>query len=100
LPLLPPKSPELNPVENVIRSKTSGNFSARTIRQNKLANRIFGGYEASVAAACDAWNSRLADPARIASIETRQCATIAHNYGRLGIRAPNKTLVTLNKSKG
>ena len=64
---LPPKSPELNPVENVWQF----------LRQNKLSNRIFGGYEAILAAACDAWNSLLADPARITSIGTRQWATIA-----------------------
>jgi hypothetical protein len=66
---LPPKSPELNPVENVWQF----------LRQNKLSNRIFGSYEAIVAAACEAWNSLLADPARITSIRTRQWATIAPN---------------------
>jgi hypothetical protein len=66
---LPPNSPELNPVENVWQF----------LRQNKLSNRIFGGYEAILAAACDAWNSLLADPARITSIGTRQWATIAPN---------------------
>jgi hypothetical protein len=66
---LPPKSPELNPVENVWQF----------LRQNKLSNRIFGSYEAIVAAACDAWNSLVGDPARITSIGTRQWATIAHS---------------------
>src|SRR5215217_7394574 len=66
---LPPKSPELNPVENVWQF----------LRQNKLSNRIFGNYEAILAAACDAWNSLLADPARITSIGTRQWATIAQD---------------------
>ena len=66
---LPPKSPELNPVENVWQF----------LRQNKFSNRIFGSYEAILAAACDAWNSLLADPARITSIGTRQWATIAPN---------------------
>ena len=70
---LPPKSPELNPVENVWQF----------LRQNKFSNRIFGSYEAIVAAACDAWNSLLADPARVTSIGTRQWATIAPNLGRL-----------------
>lgn len=64
---LPPKSPELNPVENVWQF----------LRQNKLSNRIFGDYEAIVAAACDAWNSLLAEPARITSIGTRQWAILA-----------------------
>jgi hypothetical protein len=61
---LPPKSPELNPVENVWQF----------LRQNKLSNRIFDGYEAIVTAACDAWNSLLADPERITSIGTRSWA--------------------------
>ena len=64
---LPPKSPELNPVENVWQF----------LRQNKLSNRIFGSYEAIVAAACDAWNSLVAAPPRITSIGTRQWAIIA-----------------------
>jgi hypothetical protein len=62
---LPPKSPELNPVENVWQF----------LRQNKLSNRIFDGYEAVVAAACNAWNSLVADPARITSIGTRAWTT-------------------------
>ena len=66
---LPPKSPELNPVENVWQF----------LRQNKLSNRIFGNYEAILAAACDAWNSLLADPARITSIGTRQWTTLAQD---------------------
>ena len=66
---LPPKSPELNPVENVWQC----------LRQNKLSNRIFDGYDVIVTAACEAWNSLVADPARITSIGTRQWAIIAHD---------------------
>ena len=66
---LPPKSPELNPVENIWQF----------LRQNKLSNHIFGDYEAILTAACDAWNSLLADPARITSIATRQWATITRS---------------------
>ena len=66
---LPPKSPEPNPVENVWQF----------LRQNRLSNRVFGDYEAIVTAACDAWNSLLADPARIISIGTRQWAIIARS---------------------
>jgi len=66
---LPPKSPELNPVENVWQF----------LRQTKLSNRVFAGYEAIVTAACEAWNSLVADPTRITSIGTRQWATIAHD---------------------
>lgn len=61
---LPPKPPALNPVENVWQF----------LRQNKLSNRVFDGYEAVVAAACNAWNSLMADPARITSIGTRAWA--------------------------
>ena len=63
---LPPKSPELNPTENVWQF----------LRQNKFSNRIFEGFEAIVEAACQACNSLIADPARITSIGTRQRATI------------------------
>jgi hypothetical protein len=63
---LPAKSPELNPTENIWQF----------LRQNKLSNRDFGGYEAIVDAACEAWNSIVADPARITSIGTRQWAVI------------------------
>ena len=66
---LPPKSPELNPVENVWQF----------LRQTKLSNCVFAGYEAIVTAACEAWNNLIADPARITSIATRQWATIARS---------------------
>lgn len=65
---LPPKSPELNPAENVWQF----------LRQTKLSNRIFDGYDAIVTAACEAWNSLIADPARITSIGTRSWAAIGH----------------------
>src|SRR5689334_24428798 len=67
--LLPPKSPELNPVENVWQF----------LRQNKLSNRLFDGYEAIVTAACHAWNSLIADPVRITSIGTRKWTIIDHD---------------------
>jgi hypothetical protein len=63
---LPPKSPELNPAENIWQF----------LRQTKLSNRIFDGYDAIVTAACEAWNSLIADPARITSIATRSWAVI------------------------
>lgn len=58
---LPPYSPELNPVENIWQF----------LRQNHLANRVFESYEAIVDACCDAWNSLIAKPERIASITSR-----------------------------
>jgi hypothetical protein len=65
---LPPKSPELNPTENVWQF----------LRQNKLSNRIFDDYEAIVTAACEAWNRLIADPARITSIGIRPWAVTSH----------------------
>jgi hypothetical protein len=63
---LPPKSPELNPAENIWQF----------LRQTKFSNRIFSDYEAIVTAACEAWNGLIEDPARITSIATRQWAVI------------------------
>ena len=48
---LPPRSPELNPVENVWQF----------MRDNWLSNRIFKSYEDIVALCCQAWNN-LIDP--------------------------------------
>ena len=44
---LPPRSPELNPVENVWQF----------IRDNWLSNRVFKSYDDIVALCCDAWNN-------------------------------------------
>ena len=44
---LPPRSPELNPVENVWQF----------MRDNWLSNRIFKSYEDIVALCCQAWNN-------------------------------------------
>ena len=65
--LLPPYSPELNPVENVWQF----------LRQNYLANRVFENYNAIVEACCDAWNALVKAPEQIASIATREweCVT-------------------------
>lgn len=59
--LLPPYSPELNPVENVWAY----------LRGNKLSNRVFNTYDAIVDACCDAWNWLAAQPECITSIGTR-----------------------------
>ena len=56
--LLPPRSPELNPVENVWQY----------LRQNWLSNRVFETYEDIVDAACDAWCKLIAQPNTITSI--------------------------------
>ena len=44
---LPPRSPELNPVENVWQF----------MRDNWLSNRVFKSYDDIVALCCDAWNN-------------------------------------------
>ena len=61
---LPAYSPELNPVENVWEY----------LRKNKLANHLYETYEDIVEACCDAWNSLIAAPDRIASIASRTWA--------------------------
>jgi len=59
--LLPSRSPELNPVENVWQY----------LRQNWLSNRVFETYDAILDAGCDAWNRLLAQPETIMSIGIR-----------------------------
>jgi transposase len=61
---LPPRSPELNPVENVWQF----------MRDNWLSNRVFRGYEDIVAHCCDAWNKLMDQPWRISSIGRRSWA--------------------------
>ena len=64
--LLPPKSPELNPVENIWQY----------LRANYLSNRVFENYEAIVEAACEAWNKLVAVPNTIRSIGMRDWAHV------------------------
>jgi hypothetical protein len=66
---LPPKSPELNSAENIWQF----------LRQNKLSNLIFEDEEIIATAACQAWNSLIADPAQITSIGTRPWAATDHS---------------------
>ncbi len=66
LVFLPPYAPELNPMENVWAY----------LRANKLANRVFRDYEHIVDACCDAWNFFADDAKAIASITTREWATV------------------------
>ncbi len=61
---LPPRSPELNPVENVWQF----------IRENWLSNRVFKSYDDILDHCCHAWNNLASQPARIASIGTRKWA--------------------------
>ena len=64
---LPPRCPELNPVENVWQF----------MRDNWLSNRIFSSYDDIVDHCCFAWNKLVDQPWRIMSIGLRQWA---HGY--------------------
>ena len=61
---LPPRSPELNPVENVWQF----------MRDNWLSNRIFKSYDDIVAICCEAWSKLMDQPWRITSIGMREWA--------------------------
>ena len=61
---LPPKCPELNPVENVWQF----------LRDNWLSNRVFHSYRAIVDHCCYAWNKLVAQPWIIMSIGFREWA--------------------------
>jgi len=64
--LLPSRSPELNPVENIWQF----------MRANWLSNRVFDTYEDIVDAGCDAWNKLVKQPKTITSIGMRKWAHI------------------------
>ena len=63
---LPPKSPELNPVENVWQF----------MRENWLSNRVFKSYSDILDHCCFAWNQLSDQPWRIMSIGLRDWAHI------------------------
>jgi transposase len=62
--VIPPKSPELNPVENVWQF----------MRDNWLSNRVFKSYDDLVNHCCEASNKLIDQPWRIMSIGLRQWA--------------------------
>ncbi len=64
--LLPSRSPELNPVENIWQY----------LRQNWLSNRVFETYDAILDAGCQAWNKLIEQPETITSIGMRKWANI------------------------
>ena len=64
LVMLPPYSPELNPVENVWQY----------LRANWLAISVFDDYDAIVDACCNAWNRFADQPDIVSSITSRQWA--------------------------
>ena len=61
---LPPKCPELNPIENIWQF----------IRDNWLSNRVFSGYRDVVDHCCHAWNRLIDQPWTIMSIGLRDWA--------------------------
>ena len=66
---LPPRSPELNPVENVWQF----------MRDNWLSNRIFKSYEDIVALCCQAWNNLIDQPWKIMSLHAQMGAWVLIN---------------------
>ena len=66
--LLPSRSPELNPVENVWQY----------LRANWLSNSVFENYEAIIDAACEAWQKLVAQPETITSIGMREWTHVGH----------------------
>jgi hypothetical protein len=64
---LPPRSPELNPVENLWQF----------LRDNWLSNRVFESYDQIVSLCCWAWNQISDQPWKIMSIGLR---TWAHGF--------------------
>ncbi len=66
---LPPRSPELNPVENIWQY----------MRDNWLSNKVFTSYDDIVAHCCSAWNDLMDQPWRVRSIGCRNWA-IGHNH--------------------
>ena len=61
---LPPKCPELNPVENLWQF----------MRDNWLSNRVFTSHDNIVDHCCYAWNTLVDQPRRIMSIGLRDWA--------------------------
>ena len=61
---LPPRSPKLNPVENIWQF----------IRQNGLSNRVFESYDQIIALRRHAWNKLIDQPWTIISIGRRRWA--------------------------
>ena len=61
---LPPRAPELNPVENVWQF----------LRENWLSNRVFKSYDDIIDHSCQAWNNLIDQPWKIISIGHREWA--------------------------
>ena len=61
---LPPRAPELNPVENIWQF----------LRENWLSNRVFKSYDDILDHSCQAWNKLIDQPWKIMSIGHRKWA--------------------------
>jgi transposase len=66
---LPPRSPELNPQENIWQF----------MRQNWLSNRIFKSFDDIVDHCCYAWNTLIEQPWKIMSIARRDWAVVGQS---------------------
>jgi len=66
---LPPRSPELNPQENIWQF----------MRQNWLSNRVFHSFDDIVDHCCFAWNTLVDQPWKIMSIARRDWAAIGQS---------------------
>lgn len=73
--LLPSRSPELNPVENIWQF----------LRENYLSNSIFDSYQDIVEAGCSAWNKLMAQPQSITSIGMRKWAHVGRSLSLIHI---------------
>ena len=69
---LPPRCPELNPVENLWQF----------MRENWLSNRVFTSYDNLMDHCCFAWNTLVNQPWRIMSIGLRDWA---HRFRSVGL---------------
>ena len=63
---LPPRSPELNPQENIWQF----------MRQNWLSNRVFKSFDDILDHCCYAWNTLIAQPWKILAIARRDWADV------------------------
>ena len=70
--MLPPRSPELNPVENIWQF----------MRDNWLSNRVFKFYNDILDHCCDAWNKLVDQPWSIMSIDMLDWA---HRFSSMSI---------------
>ena len=76
--LLPSRSPELNPVENIWQY----------LRQNWLSTRVFEDYDAIVEAGCEAWNKLIDQPETIMSIRIERLGAQRSIITAVGMTRP------------